>query len=235
MLVEHNEFYFNEALNQVVERIVGTIDRLVEAKIKAIDDAFLIFSDAKCLIPFEEAAEKKAEYSILEYYFNDFHRDVESFKDNDCLERLQEFRSRGSLKLHELESLIDAFVQFEKAERILYDDCMLFVSSSFVDEYVKKRPSVYIGCIHDLKDLARKIELMKYGFDNCRNDLIELKQQYLYIYQQAGVIEVLLEWVQKNLATVNTGHYSIGSLLLEFKKLEDRNMGAPAASADLIS
>ena len=218
MLVEHNEFYFNEALNQVVERIVGTIDRLVEAKIKAIDDVFLIFSDAKCLIP-----------------FNDFHRDVESFKDNDCLERLQEFRSCGSLKLHELESLIDAFVQFEKAERILYDDCMLFVSSSFVDEYVKKRPSVYIECVHDLKDLARKIELMKYGFDNCRNGLIELKQQYLCIYQQAGVIEVLLEWVQKNLATVNTGHYSIGSLLLEFKKLEDRNMGAPAASADLIS
>ena len=76
---------------------------------------------------------------------------------------------------------------------------------------------------------------MKYGFDNCRNSLIELKQQYLYIYQQAGVIEVLLEWIQKNLATVNTGHYSIGSLLLEFKKLEDRNMSASAASADLIS
>lgn len=75
---------------------------------------------------------------------------------------------------------------------------------------------------------------MKYGFDNCRNGLIELKQQYLYIYQQAGVIEVFLEWVQKNLA-VNTGHYSIESLLLEFKKLEDRNMGVSAVSADQIS
>ena len=235
MLVEHNEFYFNEALNQVVERIVGTIDRLVEAKIKAIDDVFLIFSDAKCLIPFEEAAERRIEYSILEYYFNDFHRDIENFRDNDeCLERLQDFRSCDSLSLHELESLIDAFIQFEKAERILYGDCMLLVSSSFFDEYVKKRPMSYIGYIHDLKDLTRRIELMKHGFDNCHNDLIKLQQQSLYIYQQAGVIEVLLEWVQKNLA-VNTGHYSIGSLLLEFKKLEDRNMSAPAASADLIS
>lgn len=219
MLVKRNNVSFSEVFENFIRKILSLIKDSTKEKIRAMDNVYRLFADVKSYVSFDEATDKKLDYGTFEYCFADFRRDIDVFKSMDCLRVLERIKQSKSLQFRDLEAAADSFVQVLKAERSIYETCLLLAAAPFTKNYVIDREAVYIEQIKMLEQHDANINALERAFEGYQEELTELRQEAAFFYRQADTVLILLEWVLRN-STLVARYGSIADLVRELRAID---------------
>lgn len=220
MLVKHDNVSFSEVFENFIRKVLSLIKDSTKEKIRAMDNVYRLFTDVKSYVSFDEATDKKLEYGAFAYCFADFRRDIDAFKHMECLKILERIKQSKNLQFRDLEEATDSFVQVLKAERNIYETCLLLAATSFTKNYVIDREVAYIEQIDMLEQHAANINALERAFEGYQEELTDLRQEAAFFYRQADAVLILLEWVLRN-STLVARYGSITDLVRELRAIDN--------------
>lgn len=213
MLNTYEDVALSPELSVIMQKVIEIIDGFQKSKVIGISNVYNLFLNIKGFIPFDQANRQKLEYSTYELFFIDFAREFDELSVNECFkvtDYLQE-NSQDGYFLSDFDDLIDAFVQFLKYERLLYEDCMLLADSPFVKDYRKKRLIHYAACLTHIKFNVDEFDKYYAQLGQCEKELIELRSRKLQLYREIDIMIIIMEWMFKNY-DLSENDYSISAL-----------------------